>query len=358
VNKQWLIQNAETPIRYILTRDSSLADTITENEEVKIWLSKLSDRALSGDLSNIHGSHDYRYENITGKCFILGLNAKIAPFGIAMRYFINFLDGHIGKFPGDTLTFGKMYHYRDGETVMACFMPFLGYTYEKSVRYVAEKRLNIVYNFAKQGRYNLYRADLNYPGAKSDWKPYILDPELYRDGNIALPSIHDLILFAGMYGSFSEAEKQKAETAVSWIFGKDYAKVHNRLYYYAPDDPSYKAKAFNSKVVLPDCNSAQPKDMPYLLFLCFILSHFETSRKSEWFAGAVHFLEQFRTQDGRYIFPKEIISEQKDRYVHDGGHMNVGESKKNKNYAEIISTYWMERIFENFKSEKAYVRQG
>ena len=42
-----------------------------------------------------------------------------------------------------------------------------------------------------------------------------------------------------------------------------------------------------------------------------------------------------------------MIAEKKDAYVHNGGHMNAGENKKSKNYAEIISTYWMERILAN-----------
>ena len=29
-----------------------------------------------------------------------------------------------------------------------------------------------------------------------------------------------------------------------------------------------------------------------------------------------------------------------------GGHMNVGENKRKKEYREIISTYWMDRIIQ------------
>ena len=39
-----------------------------------------------------------------------------------------------------------------------------------------------------------------------------------------------------------------------------------------------------------------------------------------------------------------MIVEKPDCYVIGGGHMNVGEDKKGKNYSEIISTYWMNRI--------------
>jgi hypothetical protein len=241
-----------------------------------------------------------------------------------------------------------MYHYRDYETILACYMPFLGYAHEKSVQYVASKRANIVCEFTRQGRYDVYRDDLAYPGANKAWKPYILDPELYRDGNIALPSIHDLILFAGMYPHFDHETREKVETTVRWLFGGGYASIHDRLYYYAPDDPNYKSKAINSKVRLPDLRElsrADAGDLQGLLYLCFILSHFREAR--EWVSEAVLCLERYKTESGRYVFPKEMIAEKKDSYATDGGHMNPGESKKNKRYAEIVSTYWMERICAN-----------
>ncbi|MDR0287368.1 MAG: hypothetical protein LBI03_06675 [Clostridiales bacterium] len=269
---------------------------------------------------------------------------KIPIFDSLMKFFIDFLNTHITHVPGETLTFGKMYHYRDYETIMACYMPFLGYAGEKSVQYVANKRANIIYEFTRQNRYDVYRDGLSYPGVKKEWKPYILDPELYKDGNIALPSIHDLILFAGMYPQFDDDTKEKVETTIRWIFGDGYSRIHNRLYYYAPDDPSYKSKAINNKVFLLDFNSAQLRDMQSLLFYCYIFSHFKEARKSEWFSKALNYMERYKLETGRYFFPKEMIKEEKDRYVFDGGHMNVGESKRAKNYAEIISTYWMERI--------------
>jgi hypothetical protein len=66
-------------------------------------------------------------------------------------------------------------------------MPFMGYAQEEAVKYVAYKRANIIYEFTKQQRYDVYRSDTNYPGVKKEWKPLIIDPELYKDGNIVLP---------------------------------------------------------------------------------------------------------------------------------------------------------------------------
>ena len=331
-NRNWLLENADIPIRYNLTHDESLADKLLSNDEVSAWLQRLTDRVTAEDLSNIHGSHDYRYDNIMKKCFILGLNKEIPQFNRLALFFIDFLDEHITKTHGDPLTFGKMYAYRDYETILACYLPFMGYWNEPSVQYVVRKRLDILYNFTKQKRYDVCRQDIDFVGVTKEWRSNIIDPDLYSDGNIALPSIHDYILLAGAYQHLDKEEKDKAEMVVAWLFDDGYSEVYPRFYYYAPLDPSYKAKAINGKVDLSGYN----------LFTCFILSHFESARASAWFADNMMNFEQYKTTDGRFIFPKPMIAEQKD-----GAHMNVGESKRDKRYAEILSTYWMERILQN-----------
>jgi len=353
MNGKWLIENADYPIKYILVKDNSYIAPLMQNIEVKAWFSRLTKRVERGDLSDIHGSHDYRYENIVGKCYILGLNAKIPQFDLTMRFFIDFLnkkidENRIAYAFGEKLTFDKIYQYRDYETILACYLPFLGYVHEESVQYVANKRANLIYEFTKQGRYNVYRSDLSYPGASKEWKPYIVDPELYKNGNIALPSIHDLILFAGIYPYITNDIKLKVETTVRWLFDERYKRINSRLYYYVADDPRYKSKAINAKVGLPDLyeiKQADSKTLQALLYLCFVLSHFEAAK--EWVLEVVSYLEQYRTKSGRYIFPIEMITEKKDSYVIDGGHMNIGEIQKSKNYREIVSTYWMDKILAN-----------
>ena len=347
MNREWLIENANCPIKHILGFDCDF----TENEQVKYWLGALSDRVLCKDLSNIHGSHDYRYENIIGKCFILGLDSSVPQFDMLIRYFLDFLDKHIEQDHGETLTFGKMYAYRDCETILACYLPFLGYAHEKSVQYVAKKRADIIYDFTKQGRYDVYRNDIRYVGVQKGWRDYILDPDMYADGNIALPSIYDLILFAGIYPTIDAETQRKIDVTIGWIFGEGYSQIHRRFYYYAPDDPRYKAKAIDGKVHLHTFDGGD-EHIQSLLFKCFIFSHFDIARESQWYNSAINYLDNYRTADGRYVFPREMTAEKRDISVTSGGHMNVGENKRSRGYAEIISTYWMERILSNGKNCK------
>ena len=333
MNRDWLLSTADYPIRYSLTRDPALIGGLLANGEVALWLSALGNRVAADGLSDIHGSHDYRYENIVKKCFILGLDSRVPEFDAYMRFYLSFLDAQITKGHSDILTFGKMYQYRDYETVLACYLPFLGYASEPCVKHIAQKRIDLLYGFTKQGRYDIYTDASGLPGIKKEWKPYIVDPPLYADGNIRVPSIHDFVLLAGMYRYLDQSDRAKAETTVRWLFGDGYKSLIGNYYFYAPRDPSYKTKSLAHKVVLPDVSDPQiDANLGSLLFLCFIFSHFAEARGSAWFANTLAYLNSYKTDDGRYVFPPKLIPEQKD-----GPRMNPGEQRKNPLYAEIVS---------------------
>lgn len=68
MNRRWLLENADVPIRYILTKDANYLDTLLENHEVQYWLSHLKKRSDENNVHAIHGSHDFRMENVLGKC--------------------------------------------------------------------------------------------------------------------------------------------------------------------------------------------------------------------------------------------------------------------------------------------------
>jgi hypothetical protein len=135
-NRQWLLENADAPIRYNLEKTAKISGYLLQNSEVTAWLSRLAERSQSqvneapdyaDNIGDIHGSHDYRMENILGKCWILGLSNGISTFAEKMEFILRFLNQHIQANPPDELSFGKIYHYRDCEKVLSCFLPFLGY---------------------------------------------------------------------------------------------------------------------------------------------------------------------------------------------------------------------------------------
>ena len=349
MNKEWLLDNSDIPIKYTLTKDKVYLEEYMENSELKYWLSQLKQRWENNELGAIHGSHDYRMENILGKCYILGLSNTIPIFSQYMTFIIDFLKKHIHTPREEQLSFGKIYSYRDYETVLSCFLPMLGYSDEPSIKFIAEKRISIIYNFVNQKRYDIYAEPSKFKGVKKEWREYILNPELYADGNIALPTMHDLILFAGIYSKLDKVKKDKVDKTVAWILDAQYMMFNPRYGYFYVPGGSYNVKAVISKIHLVDLNkmAIYNGDLGSLIFTYFILSHFKSAKESEWFRMATAYLENYKTSEGRFIFPKYMIIEKPDSYVISGGHMNIGENKKSKKYSEIISTYWMDKIKEN-----------
>jgi hypothetical protein len=351
MNINWLLDNSDAPIKYILTKEKTYIKKFLENYEVQYWLSQLRPRWENADIGKIHGSHDYRMENILGKCSILGLSKTIPIFAQYLSFITDFLNKHINEPHEEELSFGKIYSYRDYETVLACFLPMLGFADEPSVIYITEKRISILYNFVKQKWYDIYVDASKYTGIKKEWQEYIINPVLYADGNIALPTMHDFVLFAGMYDKLDKIKKDKVESIVAWIFDNKYMGLDRRYGYFYVPGGTYNVKAIISKIHLVDFKKMtfDNGDIGSLVFICFILSHFKSAKKSEWYKMAMAYIENYKTAENRYNFPKYMIIEKPDSYVIGGGHMNIGENRKSRKYGEIISTYWMNRIEENMK---------
>jgi hypothetical protein len=324
-----------------------------QNAEVAVWLARLAERSNSNEIGAIHGSHDYRMENILGKCWILGLNRKIPMFDESVGFILEYLNRHIQAPPTGELSFGKLYHYRDCEKVLACFLPLLGYYDNPAVQHITRQRIDVLYGFTSQQTYDIYVDGSKLKGIKKEWQPYIIKPSLYADGHIALPDMHDLLLFAGMYPHLDSIDQIKIDNIVAWLFGDGYSGIIRRYgYFYAPGG-SYNAKAIIFKLHLLDFKRMDfdKGDLAALLLNVFVLSHFAAARKSKWFADAITYLAQYKNESGRYVFPSHMLIEKPDSFVIFGGHMSVGENKKNKRYREILSTYWMERIYKNIEDE-------
>ena len=108
LNRTWLLKNGDMPIRYNLTGDGKDIEMFLQNAEVSNWLSRLSQRAKDNNIGDIHGSHDYRMENILGKCWILGLSKSVNAFAENIIFIQKYLKKHIQTPPLKELSFGKI----------------------------------------------------------------------------------------------------------------------------------------------------------------------------------------------------------------------------------------------------------
>ncbi len=341
-NRTWLIENGSLPIQFQLTSNNNLIDGLLSNEECKYWLGQLKFKVSNSDMTNIHGSHDYRTENILGKCWLLGLRKDITEFDTLMRMYIDFLDVHVNSQQNNGTTYQKIYAYYDYETVLSCYLPFLGYAAEPSLLRITNKRISYLYDFTKDKGYDIYVDGSKYPGVKKEWQALLINPSLYADGNLSIPSVFDIILLAGMYEYLNEDQKMKTDTIISWILNEKYRKIKTRYGYIYSEDDSYNAKSLIRSFDIPDMNDAlSGNNMQSIIFKTFILSRFAVSKDTQLLNDMMTFLRTFRLLSGRYSFPKSLLNEKKDSYFTEGGHMNIGENKRSKTYQEVVSTFWM-----------------
>ncbi len=84
-NIEWLSEVADEPIKCNLLHMNSgnvsqqYEEKLLEHPQVQYWLEQLKE-ATSKPIVKIHGSHDYRYENIMGKLWNLGVRSNMKAF--------------------------------------------------------------------------------------------------------------------------------------------------------------------------------------------------------------------------------------------------------------------------------------
>ena len=149
MRRQWLLEHADVSICNQMSPNNIDGEALLRNDEASHWLMLLSSRSVTNDIGDIHGSHDYRMENILGKCMILGMNKAMPPFDSMMQFIIEYLHRHVGSEP-QAAGFARIYHYRDQEKVLSCFLPMMGYHDDAAVLHIARKRIELLHDFTRQ----------------------------------------------------------------------------------------------------------------------------------------------------------------------------------------------------------------
>jgi hypothetical protein len=76
------------------------------------------------------------------------------------------------------------------------------------------------------------------------------------------------------------------------------------------------------------------------------MSHFEIARKSKWFHDCLNYFEQFKTEKGTYIFPKEYLHK---KYIEAAFlkemNMSLKRNERELLKRELVSTMKMVEIY-------------
>ena len=273
----------------------------------------------------IHGASDNAFENVVGKLLDFGFDSTIKEF--------------------DDL-FGNMtetMHWQDGmsfnnqlnNTVIYPFLVRAGYLHNDQVQSFLKNRVDMIEKSILK-----YGYDLEMPEAD---KPKIHKGKFVFKNDIAtecLPTIYDLYAFA-YYPDKSSEIGQRIERIIEYILDERFMNLPDSGYVYDTSNKMYYAAGNVYHACLR-------KDR-YILYL-YLLSFFESSRRSKTYMNEIESLKRYKTDNGFYVFDKNLMKEKKDTYqIYTGGHMGLGENRRSKNTLKIESTFWMMSILHNIE---------
>ncbi|MCL2519274.1 MAG: hypothetical protein FWF15_11995 [Oscillospiraceae bacterium] len=320
----WLLENAEAPIRYRVARelvkDEQLAKSIEpellEHKEVQKWLKNLSQQCI------VHGSFDICLENAIPKLVQLGLHGGLQSLTDAAEVYIN--------------------RFED-KWISANIFSLAGIKNDEIKKFMLEK-LDMIHRFVQMKTYDFYLSDEERDELTCvpiNWrKSKFIKPELTRRTDFSYPYIYDILGMFCLYDLNDPAVDQKINDVIDYIstdeFNANVADGYGILIY---DNKKYYSQGWDPKY--PGWFDAAGYDnMPKLLFFAQNIVKYPSARKTKWFGELMNYLESFKNEEGRYIFPAKWFKEMSG-YAVQGNHMSLGETKYKRNWCEIESTFYM-----------------
>jgi hypothetical protein len=313
------------------SRDSGLnrltmLDDLLSSSEVLHWLSLLG-------TGPVHHSMDASVENVL---------AKLGEFGV--RSGMPGVDQRV--LPYCAVSEGEPYHRE--ALIIVPFLIRLGYASEPRVASWLSKRIDVFYELALTGDYDLYMNDSERQCLPPSQQTLHGSPKLFYKthfnhhwGVIRLPTCYDLFALASLVDSLPQADKltrQKVERIVAYLLDPAFQDTPGG-YIWNPGlhRPNAAGRVFLA--CLPREN-----ELEKLVLFLEMLAHFDCGIASAWFQQVLANLESFRTSRGTYCFPPPYLSEKHNYYLYAGMHMGLGEGLRTPRTLELESTLRMLRI--------------
>ena len=288
----WLYEKGGPVIRLRLIREFGIdaaAEAATLAEvlqlpEIQFWLDNL---AIS---KRVHDGHCNRLENIAGKLHALGLAGETKIFDPVMDAWKD----QLAASRDDTAFFAG---YRRA-MLSACFY-MLGYDCQ-DLREVANHRLGVLYEFCRQGDYNIYLPE-NYYGdlpKPRAGKP-LVRPDLYQNGQVMLPSIYDVIWFPVLYGG---ENRQRIDVIINYILQDAYQNGIRPGYGNIREGKGHYY-GMGWSVHVPGFNGMPPDDPRELVMRMELLAPFAPAVSSELVCIRAQLSRQFSHRRGSVVLP-------------------------------------------------------
>jgi hypothetical protein len=222
----------------------------------------------------------------------------------------------------------------------AAFLARAGYIHEPAVPSKLKMRLDMVYDFARKGDYDIYQNPLkyirNYPMIKLELTP---------GGDCRLPLIYDIVGWASYLPECRTREElAKADTIIKYILHEEYQKF---LWGYGVmGDGTGLTWSLGWSVYLDRYKGAPARKNPHrsIVHTISLLINFKAARKHWWLKDSLDHLEEFRIKEGTYSFPPDYLQEKTAGYWVNGVHMGLEGNRRTARAIELESTFWMAKF--------------
>lgn len=313
---EWISQNAGPSLKLRLFTNGLYSGSAQEIDEIIIKLMELKevntalnyfDAFETVPIENksiehlIHYYKDSCIDQFFPGVLDLGFRGGIKVFDEKMQFVANTFYGLLSA------DYDFCYNYL---CMMHRFFFLSGYTTEK-INNAMLQRLNVLHSAATEKIFDIYQDGSKLPKPPIQWEnrgiikdelnPFSIDPIK------PLPTIYDISALAYFQKYNMDPQiKNKIEDVAEYILDPEFQKLpenygliwnkNKRIYHacgWAPKLPLYKGNEVSNEYAI----------LSYL----HMMSNFDVALKSEWFSDGLNYLEQFRTEKGTYLFPKEYL---------------------------------------------------
>jgi hypothetical protein len=290
--------------------------------EVHHWLDLLG----SGP---VHHSKDSSAENVLAKLGEYGLRAGLTELDDRALSYCAIGEGQL---------------YQDEALILIPFLVRLGYASEPRVANWIVQRIDMLFELACRGDYDLYMSQGERQCLPPSQRSLHGSPKLFyqqRFNNhwsmLGLPTCYDLYALA-YHPKGDPLTRQKVESIVSYLLNPVFQETPGG-YIWNP----HLYRSYAAGRVFLACLPTDDQPEKLVLFL-EMMANFESGNASDWFHRGMARLETFRTKRGTYLFPSKYLSEKCSYYLYAGMHMGLGEWPRQPHALELESTFRMLRL--------------
>lgn len=330
---EWLIENAAPVICYrTLAELMDVSDTklLQRNIAAVLSLPQTQKRLAllkNLDFSRIHGSNSTYLENVLPMLSDFGLHYEIDAFR-------QVADSCMAS---TKLSYELLSYY---DRIIAC--PFLLRSKIPHIGLLdfAIERIHTIHDFTKHMNFDIYDDIKDYKGVpKSFQNRPLIKPALAYGDKCKLPLIYDIAAMAEVYHGVPPGVQEKIDNIINYVLSPEYDIVECMYGILSAGQRKYYAMGWDCKKPFNDNQGYSNPNLHRLL----LYSHFPTAVKSMWFQNAMDYLMQYRTQNGTFIFPKAYLPETDSNWIL-GSHMSLMENRRQKQWIEIESTFYMLKV--------------